>query len=130
MTPATPKTSDRIATVGRRKRAVARVRLVTGKGSLIVNARTITELDTTMHEPLVLTGLTDKVDITVKVVGGGAEGQKQAIRHGIARAVIKYDPETRSVLKKAGLLTRDPREKERKKPGLKRARRAPQWAKR
>ena len=83
-----------------------------------------------MHEPLVLTGLTDKVDITVKVVGGGAEGQKQAIRHGIARAVIKYDPETRSVLKKAGLLTRDPREKEHKNPGLKRARRAPQWAKR
>ena len=83
-----------------------------------------------MHAPLELVGLTDKVDITVKVVGGGTSGQKQAIAHGIARAIIKYDPETRSTLKKAGLLTRDPREKERKKPGLKRARRAPQWAKR
>ena len=124
------KSTDRIATVGRRKRAVARVRLSSGTGTLTVNERLIDTRDVVMHAPLELVGLTDKVDITVKVVGGGTSGQKQAIAHGIARAIIKYDPETRSTLKKAGLLTRDPREKERKKPGLKRARRAPQWAKR
>lgn len=126
----TAEPKDRIATVGRRKRAVARVRLTPGSGTLTVNDRLLSAPDLVMEEPLVLTGLTGKFDITVKVVGGGVSGQAGAIRHGIARAILKHDPETRLVLKKAGLLTRDPREKERKKPGLKRARRAPQWAKR
>lgn len=122
-------TQERIATVGRRKRAVARIRLTVGSGKLTVNQKVI-DSNLLMEEPLVLTGLTGKFDISVKVVGGGVTGQASAVRHGIARALVKHDPETRSVLKKAGLLTRDPREKERKKPGLKRARRAPQWAKR
>lgn len=124
------KSSDRIATVGRRKRAVARIRLTTGSGKVTINEREVTEFDSVVHEPLQLVGLLDKVDVSAKVIGGGTSGQRQAVAHGIARALLKYDPETRSTLKKAGLLTRDPREKERKKPGLKRARRAPQWAKR
>ncbi len=126
----TTKTAERIATVGRRKRAVARIRLTPGSGRLTINERLVETPDVVMEQPLVLTGLVGKFDITVKVVGGGVTGQAGAIRHGIARALVKHDPATRLVLKKAGLLTRDPREKERKKPGLKRARRAPQWAKR
>lgn len=126
----TTEVKDRIATVGRRKRAVARVRMTPGTGKITVNEKLLATKDIVMEEPLVLTGLTGKFDITVKVLGGGVTGQVGAIRHGIARAILKSDPETRLVLKKAGLLTRDPREKERKKPGLRRARRAPQWAKR
>lgn len=119
-----------IATVGRRKRAVARIRMQDGKGTLVVNEKPITQLDPTIAQPLELSGLLGKVDITVKVLGGGLTGQLGAIRHGIARAAIIMKPESKKVIKQAGLLTRDPREKERKKPGLKRARRAPQWAKR
>ena len=119
-----------IATVGRRKRAVARIRMHDGKGLLTVNEKAISAPDPIMIQPLELAGLIGKVDITVKVIGGGITGQIGAIRHGIARAVIVLKPEAKKVLKQAGLLTRDPREKERKKPGLKRARRAPQWQKR
>jgi small subunit ribosomal protein S9 len=122
--------TERIATVGRRKRAVARIRMIDGKGSLVVNEKTIEQPDPKILQPLELAGLVGKVDITVKVIGGGIIGQIGAISHGIARAIIVLKPESRKVLKQAGLLTRDPREKERKKPGLKKARRAPQWAKR
>lgn len=122
--------TEMIATVGRRKRAVARIRMTDGTGSLIVNEQTVTALDPSVAQPLELAGLLGKVDITAKVVGGGLAGQLGAIRHGIARAVVRMKPESKKVIKQAGLLTRDPREKERKKPGLKRARRAPQWAKR
>ncbi|MBI2590140.1 30S ribosomal protein S9 [Candidatus Berkelbacteria bacterium] len=127
----TKKSSNtKVATVGRRKRAVARVRLSTGKGAITINERQLSTQNSIILEPLQLVDLTDKVDVSVKVLGGGKVGQCGAIRHGIARALAEFDPETRATLKKAGLLTRDPREKERKKPGLKRARRAPQWAKR
>lgn len=119
-----------IATVGRRKRAVARIRLVRGSGKITVNGKELTEIDPRILQPLNLVGLRDKVDVSAKVVGGGVSGQTEAVRHGIARALIQYDTDTKLALKQAGLLTRDPREKERKKPGLKRARRAPQWAKR
>lgn len=122
--------SERIATVGRRKRAVARIRMTDGKGLLVVNDKQIDAPDRSILQPLELAGLVGKVDITVKVLGGGLTGQTGAIQHGIARAIIVYKPEAKKVLKQAGMLTRDPREKERKKPGLKRARRAPQWAKR
>ncbi len=122
--------TEMIATVGRRKRAVARIRMTDGTGSLIVNEQTVTALDPSVAQPLELAGLLGKVDITAKVIGGGLAGQLGAIRHGIARAVVRMKPESKKVIKQAGLLTRDPREKERKKPGLKRARRAPQWAKR
>lgn len=128
---ATATKTDRIATVGRRKRAVARIRMMVGNGKLTVNEKHLSDAESAvMREPLILTGLNSAVDITVKVIGGGVTGQAGAVRHGIARALLVHDPATRTALKKAGLLTRDPREKERKKPGLKRARRAPQWAKR
>ncbi|MBI4185572.1 30S ribosomal protein S9 [Candidatus Berkelbacteria bacterium] len=126
----TKPTLTRIATVGRRKRAIARIRLTAGKGIVTINDVPATDDFASIYEPLTMAGLTDKVDITVKVLGGGVSGQLGAIRHGIARAAIQFDPESKTTLKKAGFLTRDPREKERKKPGLKRARRAPQWAKR
>lgn len=122
--------SEMIATVGRRKRAVARVRLTTGSGKIVLNEKVLETFHPAMIEPLKLTGTQDKVDISIKVIGGGANGQIGAARHGIARALVKYDAEFRKTLKAAGLLTRDPREKERKKPGLKRARRAPQFSKR
>jgi small subunit ribosomal protein S9 len=122
--------TERIATVGRRKRAVARIRMIDGKGTLVINEKSIEIIHPEILQPLEISGLVGKVDITVKVLGGGITGQIGAIRHGIARAVIILKPESKKVIKQAGLLTRDPREKERKKPGLKRARRAPQWAKR
>ena len=122
---------------GRRKKAVARVRLVAGKGAIIVNKR---ELDTyfgldtlknIVRQPLELTDTLGKYDVLVNVQGGGFTGQAGAIRHGIARALLKVDEEAfRPVLKQAGYLTRDPRMKERKKYGLKAARRAPQFSKR
>ena len=124
------KQAELIATVGRRKRAVARVRAIAGSGSLIVNEKEVKDIHPKIKEVLDLTGLDGKLDITVKVQGGGVTGQIEAIRHGVARAIVKMDQENRKTLKKAGFLTRDPREKERKKPGLKRARRAPQWSKR
>ena len=121
--------------VGRRKSAVARVRLVSGEGKIVINKRDIDNyfgletLKMTVRQPLNLTN-TGNYDVMVNVRGGGLTGQAGAIRHGISRALCKADPELRSTLKKAGLLTRDPRMKERKKYGLKAARRAPQFSKR
>ncbi len=122
--------------VGRRKEAIARVRLVAGDGKIIVNKRDLDGyfgLEThkmTVRQPLELTKAGGEMDILVSVHGGGLSGQAGAIRHGISRALIKADPELRDSLKKAGFLTRDPRMKERKKYGLKAARRAPQFSKR
>jgi len=121
---------------GRRKSSVARVRLVPGNGKITINGRTIDEyfgLDTLkliVRQPLEATSTTDKFDVIVTVRGGGFTGQAGAIRHGISRALLKADEDYRPVLKKAGFLTRDPRMKERKKYGLKAARRAPQFSKR
>lgn len=121
---------------GRRKTSVARVRLVPGSGNITVNKRSIDEyfdydtLKALIREPLILTDTLDKYDVYVNVNGGGFTGQAGAIRHGISRALLEVNEELRPVLKKAGLLTRDPRMKERKKYGLKKARRAPQFSKR
>ncbi|NLM06130.1 MAG: 30S ribosomal protein S9 [Tissierellia bacterium] len=121
---------------GRRKTSVARVRLVPGNGKVTINNRDIEEyfdyetLRVTARQPLELTETTDRFDILVNVHGGGFTGQAGAIRHGIARALIEADPDLRPVLKKAGFLTRDSRMKERKKYGLKKARRSPQFSKR
>lgn len=121
---------------GRRKSSIARVRLVPGKGNITVND---TELDkyfgmetlkVIVKQPLTLTNNTDKFDVVAKVIGGGFTGQAGAIRHGVARALLQVDEALRPTLKKAGFLTRDPRMKERKKYGLKAARRAPQFSKR
>ena len=122
--------------VGRRKKAVARVRLVAGDGKVTINKRDIDNyfgletLKMTVRQPLALTSLEGRYDVLVNVCGGGLSGQAGAIRHGISRALIKADPELRPAVKKAGFLTRDPRMKERKKYGLKAARRAPQFSKR
>lgn len=122
--------------LGRRKEAVARVRLYPGKGQILVNDKDITEgyfskiLIDRLIQPLKLTGTEGKFKITVKAEGGGKTGQAEAVRLGISRALIEFNPEFRTTLKKAGFLTRDQREKERKKYGLKRARKAPQFAKR
>ena len=122
--------------VGRRKKAIARVRLVPGDGKVVINGRDIDNyfgletLKLTGRQPLALTNLEGRYDVLVNVYGGGLSGQAGAIRHGIARALVKADPELRPAVKKAGFLTRDPRMKERKKYGLKAARRAPQFSKR
>ena len=121
---------------GRRKKSVARVRLVPGEGRVIVNNREIETyfgletLRVVVNQPLVLTETKDKYDVLVNVHGGGLSGQAGAIRHGISRALLKADENLRPELKKAGFLTRDARMKERKKYGLKAARRAPQFSKR
>ncbi|PAE36901.1 30S ribosomal protein S9 [Bacillus sp. 7884-1] len=121
---------------GRRKSSVARVRLVPGTGKITINGRDIEEyipfaaLRMVVNQPLVATETTGSYDVLVNVSGGGYTGQAGAIRHGIARALLLADPEYRPTLKRAGLLTRDPRMKERKKYGLKGARRAPQFSKR
>ena len=115
---------------GRRKRAVARVFLTPGSGVVTMNGQLAPALDEAVLTPLGLTELAGKVDLSIKVAGGGTMGQRGAIRHGIARAIVAWNSDLRKTLRAAGFLTRDPREKERKKPGLKRARRAPQWAKR
>ena len=121
--------------VGRRKKAIARVRPVPGSGNVVINKRELDNyfgletLKMTVRQPLVLTKTTG-FDVLVSVNGGGLTGQSGAIRHGISRALIKANPELRPELKKAGFLTRDPRMKERKKYGLKAARRAPQFSKR
>ncbi|MCL2846406.1 MAG: 30S ribosomal protein S9 [Firmicutes bacterium] len=120
---------------GRRKKSIARVRLVAGKGEITVNGKPLKEyfpdgfLQIVVNQPLVLTEVKD-YDVIVNVHGGGLTGQAGAIRHGIARALLIEVPTTRAELKKAGYLTRDPRMKERKKYGLKKARRAPQFSKR
>ena len=121
---------------GRRKKSVARVRLVPGSGVVTINKRDIDDyfgletLKVVVKQPLELTKTADKLDVLVNVQGGGFTGQAGAIRHGIARALLEVDEEYRAVLKAAGFLTRDPRMKERKKYGLKAARRAPQFSKR
>ncbi|CAM2762543.1 30S ribosomal protein S9 [Hathewaya histolytica] len=121
---------------GRRKTSIARVRLVPGEGLVKINNRDMDDffgLDTLkiiVNQPLELTGTKEKFDVLVNVHGGGFSGQAGAIRHGIARALIKADENLRPELKKAGFLTRDSRMKERKKYGLKKARRAPQFSKR
>ena len=121
---------------GRRKHSVARVRVYPGSGNITINNRSIDDyfgLDTLkliVRQPLALTETAEKFDIVCTVTGGGVTGQAGAIRHGLSRALLEYDAELRPVLKKAGFLTRDPRMKERKKYGLKAARRAPQFSKR
>lgn len=121
---------------GRRKTSVARVRLVPGEGRIIVNGRPVDDyfptpmLRDSLTLPLRLTHLDDRFDVIVRVSGGGMSGQAGAIRHGIARALLLVDENYRPILKKAGLLTRDPRMKERRKYGLKKARKAPQFSKR
>jgi len=121
---------------GRRKSSVARVRIYNGTGKITINDRDIDDyfgletLKLIVRQPMALTGTTDKFDIVCRVNGGGVTGQAGAIRHGVARALLQYDAELRAELKKAGFLTRDPRMKERKKYGLKGARRAPQFSKR
>ncbi len=121
---------------GRRKKSIARVRLVPGTGVISINGRTIDDyfgletLKVIVRQPLVATDNLGKFDVICKVIGGGFTGQAGAIRHGIARALLQVDAENRPALKSAGYLTRDPRMKERKKYGLKAARRAPQFSKR
>ncbi len=121
---------------GRRKTSVARVRLVPGEGNIIVNDRPLVEyfglktLELIIKQPLNITDTLGKYDVLAQVEGGGTSGQAGAVRHGIARALLKIDGEFRPPLKKAGLLTRDPREKERRKYGLKKARKASQFSKR
>ncbi len=121
---------------GRRKNSVARVRLLPGEGRIMINGKLLDDyfgletLKVMVKQPLEITKTGDKFDVEVKVEGGGFSGQAGAIRHGIARALLDADGEMRHLLKKAGLLTRDPRMTERKKYGLKKARRAPQFSKR
>jgi small subunit ribosomal protein S9 len=127
---------DSYEAVGRRKRAVARVRLFPGDGQVVINERSLKEYFGRPQDrgdvmaPLQLTKNESRFNLSVLVKGGGITGQAQAIRHGIARALLLTDPNLRPVLRRGGYLTRDPREKERKKPGLKRARKAPQYTKR
>ena len=122
---------------GRRKSAVARVRLIPGSGAISVNGKGVEDYfggraipQATVQQPLALTETANTYDVVVKVVGGGTVGQAGAVRHGIARALVRSDDELRPALKSAGFLTRDARVKERKKVGLKRARKAPQYTKR
>ncbi len=121
---------------GRRKKSIARVYLVPGKGEITINKRNIDDyfgletLKVIVRQPLAATDTVDKFNVIVTVKGGGYTGQAGAVRHGIARALLQADPDYRPTLKKAGYLTRDPRMKERKKYGLKAARRAPQFSKR
>jgi len=129
-------TNDKFYGTGRRKSSIARVYLVPGTGKITINKRDIDEyfgletLKVVVRQPLVATDNVNKFDVLVNVCGGGFTGQAGAIRHGISRALLHADKEYRPTLKKAGFLTRDPRMKERKKYGLKSARRAPQFSKR
>ena len=121
---------------GRRKSSVARVRVYPGSGKITINGRDIDDyfgletLKLIVRQPLALTETAERFDIVCTVAGGGVTGQAGAIRHGLSRALLVFNPELRPVLKKAGFLTRDPRMKERKKYGLKKARKAPQFSKR
>ena len=130
------KAAERYYGTGRRKKSVARVYVMPGKGNITINKRNIDEyfgletLKVIVRQPLVATETEGKYDIVVNVKGGGYTGQAGAIRHGLSRALLKVDEEFRPTLKKEGFLTRDPRMKERKKYGLKAARRAPQFSKR
>jgi small subunit ribosomal protein S9 len=122
--------------VGRRKRSVARVRLYPGEGEIVINGKELRDYFGRPQDwrdvmaPLELTSSQGQFNLSVLVKGGGITGQAHAIRHGLSRALLVADPENRVLLRRAGFLTRDPREKERKKPGLKRARKAPQYTKR
>lgn len=123
--------------VGRRKEAVARVRLYPGSGQVTINGKSASDYfggraihQSELATPMRITGTTEKFDVVATVVGGGTSGQAGAVRHGISRALLRFDNEFRPTLKSAKLLTRDPRVKERKKVGLKRARKAPQYTKR
>ncbi|OGH60864.1 MAG: 30S ribosomal protein S9 [Candidatus Magasanikbacteria bacterium RIFCSPHIGHO2_01_FULL_50_8] len=135
MTTTAEKTTPTRA-VGRRKEATARVRLVSGETGVTVNGKPVEKhFPYRIHqalivEPLKLVGMQDSFAVSAKVEGGGLTGQAEAIRHGIARALVSLNAEFRKSLKAVGFLRRDPRSKERKKPGLRRARRAPQWSKR
>jgi len=128
--------SEYVEAVGRRKTASARVRLYPGSGEIVVNDLPVDDyfgraLDQmALRAPLVLTGTEASYNISVHVAGGGDSGQAMAVRHGLTRALMVSDPNLRPTLKAAGFVTRDPRAKERKKPGLKRARKAPQYTKR
>ena len=130
------KAAQKFYGTGRRKSSIARVYLTPGKGNITINKRTIDEyfgletLKVIVRQPLVATDTVEKYDITITVKGGGYTGQAGAIRHGISRALLEADADFRPTLKAAGFLTRDPRMKERKKYGLKGARRAPQFSKR
>ena len=122
---------------GRRKTAVARVRLFPGSGDIVVNGRSVTEffggralLHSIIRSPLELTGMADAFNVLIKVRGGGDSGQAQAVRHGIARALVDSDETLRPALRQAGFMTRDPRAKERKTPGFRRARKRKQFTKR
>lgn len=122
--------------VGRRKEATARVRLTSGEKGYVVNGKPLEVYfpyklhQALIQEPLKMVGLDGTFGVSIKAEGGGTSGQAGAVRHGIARALVALNPEFRKVLKAVGFLTRDPRAKERKKPGLRKARRAPQWSKR
>ena len=128
--------SERCYGTGRRKKSIARVYLMPGKGNITINKRDIHDyfgletLKVIVRQPFAVTDTIDKFDVLVNVCGGGYTGQAGAIRHGISRALLQADADYRPILKKAGFLTRDPRMKERKKYGLKAARRAPQFSKR
>ena len=128
--------TERYYGTGRRKKSIARVYLTPGKGDVVINKRNMDDyfgmetLKVIVRQPFAATGTNEKFDVLVNVRGGGYTGQAGAIRHGISRALLQADAEFRPVLKKAGFLTRDPRMKERKKYGLKAARRAPQFSKR
>ena len=130
------KAAEKFYGTGRRKKSIARVYIMPGKGNITVNKRDIDDyfgletLKVVVRQPLVALNATDKFDVIVTVKGGGTTGQAGAIRHGLARALVKADEDNRVILKKEGYLTRDPRMKERKKYGLKAARRAPQFSKR
>ena len=130
------KTTNEFLGTGRRKTAIARVRLATGSGKITVNGRAfdnyfpLETLRATVSQPLTLTGTADKLDVRVNVIGGGPNGQARATRHGISRALLKFDAALRPALKKEGFLTRDPRERERKKYGQPGARKRFQFSKR
>ena len=121
---------------GRRKTAIAQVKIAVGSGAIIINNKPFEEWEPNAEErlaiikPLITTENAGKFNVTVKVIGGGVNGQREAISHGIARALQKFDDNLKTTLRQYGLLTRDPRAKERKKPGLRKARKAPQYTKR
>ena len=127
---------ERYVATGRRKNAVARVNMLPGDGKISINGKNLIDyfrretLKMDIEQPLVLTDSSGKFDFKITVTGGGLSGQAGAVRLGIARALLLYSEDYRGILRKGGLLSRDPREKERKKPGLKRARKAPQYTKR
>ena len=132
----TQKTQTTTRAVGRRKEAAARVQISSVMSGIIINGKPFKEYfsyilhQSLVEQPLKMVGLLGTFGVSAKVVGGGVSGQAEAVRHGIARALIRLNPEYRKSLKAVGFLTRDPRAKERKKPGLKRARKSAQWSKR